>query len=430
MQIIRLTLQNISSNSLFQFQFNDDALVKNVHEHLVEQVQARLDTLELARRIEPNQRLVDVGMQTGDRLLLFEQPRASSPTALATPPQSGYRTLTVIAEEREVSSGNKMELRLGRPDGSVTPEIDMDYMVGNAVARYILPRNFARFWFDDSRGVWWMERTGKSGVILKVDGHANSKAVILRNGAQLSFHRLSDQLICQLRVQIDEPVRAVGQPRTVRQRTPNDRIPLTMIVGKENAAFTIRSSDTLSLEQVLNGIQGYKPSLSTARAELYLVRPLLLSRKVESMVLQANEFLYAGQDMTARTQSQITLKELSKNRSFALMAELTDDVYLIGKQGARRKLSVDLSPVVGADRISPEQAELRYAQDSWWIQLAAAARTAGFINTTRLSSDRAMPLTSGDVLSFGPTVEQFNIRLAVDISSKQQVKTAEIKPDE
>ena len=427
MQIIRLTLQNIATNHLFQFQFNKDATVQQVHEHLVQQVQGRLDTLELARRIEPHQRLVDVGVQTGDRLLLFAEIRASTPTALATPPQSGYRTLTVVGDDREMSSGSKTELRLGRFDGGVTPDIDMDYMVGSTAARYILPRIFARFWFDDGRRVWWMERIGESSVILKMDGLPVNNAVTLHNAVQLSFHRLSGQLICQFRVQIDEPVQTVEDRLPGRQRGGTKRVSLAMIVGKEEAAYTLRISDNLSFDQLLNNLHDYQPAVPNTPFGLYLARPLLISRKVESMLLQADEFLYAGQDMTIRTQNQIILKESITNKPFDPLAGVTDDVYLIGKQGARRKLAIDLSAVRGAERISAEQAELRYSQDSWWVQLAANARTAGFINTTRLSSERAMPLTNGDVLSFVPTVEHFNVRLVVDITSKKQTKTAEIQ---
>ena len=68
--------------------------------------------------------------------------------------------------------------------------------------------------------------------------------------------------------------------------------------------------------------------------------------------------------------------------------------------------------------MSPYYARITYqaGEGNWAIRLEERAHVPLFVNHLRVGSRTAMPLTSGDVLSFGPSVEHYYARLVVELT--------------
>jgi hypothetical protein len=57
----------------------------------------------------------------------------------------------------------------------------------------------------------------------------------------------------------------------------------------------------------------------------------------------------------------------------------------------------------------------RAAEGMWWVRPAERAQLPIYLNTARLTS-QAVPLTDGDLLTFGPSTTDYYIRLEANIS--------------
>jgi len=72
--------------------------------------------------------------------------------------------------------------------------------------------------------------------------------------------------------------------------------------------------------------------------------------------------------------------------------------------------------------LSPYYGRILYnaADESWRIRLEERAHVPLFINNARVTSSAPVQLTSGDVLSFGPSITSYYARLEVELTSRSE----------
>jgi hypothetical protein len=417
MQIIKFAVGVISSSQTHTVSFPGDATIRHLSDYLRRQSNVRSGLIELAQPVTPDQRLISAGMRVGDRLLILTE-RLSEASPL--PPVldlAEYPYLVLLSGDHEVSSGSKARLVLGRAEGSFVPDIDMDYLVGKNKARYMSSR-CAELWVDKQQH-WWIKRLDDATRIRLDENEIkqDQRTVSLTTGSTLRFYRQAD-LICELGVRVD----TFRFGRASQAAPTGAPIDLPIVIGDETSSnLILRASDEMTFSTLVRALSQTKQIPASDSPTLYLLHPIPAKTCLKDVQIESDNYLYAGSDKSEQVESLLYLKDLQTGHPFPVEAGLAGEIKLIGCRGARRPLAVDLSSLHNWERISREQAELVYRDDTWWIQLPPAATTAVFVNTTRLTHDVHMPLNSGDVLSLGPSVDQYNIRLEVILSPGLQV---------
>ena len=170
----------------------------------------------------------------------------------------------------------------------------------------------------------------------------------------------------------------------------------------------------------------------TTGMQLYLMR--LASPRLRLDALARTEFAFLYTALNLRHARNLLLLRNIHDRTqlYILSAGRDDDEKLIGcrpESGAHTVgLDVDLyDSIVGQGHdprlfhtISPYYARILYlaSDQSWWIRLEERAHIPLFINNTRITGSVPVQLTTGDVLSFGPSITHYYARLEVELASR------------
>lgn len=294
MGTIRFAATLVQTGYRYQADLAEDVSVGSIARFLSQHDAAvNANTMELARLIEPAQRLQDIHLQTGDRLVIIMQPPhyAELPAAL----HPGDRVLKFSLGEYEVSSRGKKLLLVGRSDEmrQIYPDIDLRYFIPSHSLGYI-SRQCLRFYFDDAAKQWYALKTGQTRLMID-DFELGDEEVALDGEMWLRFYRASDnpkspssRPVGALRLQVEE-VQAQADTASLRAGLT----PVSVCIGSEYESQTLNASENLVLEQIVTGLARYHQRLLTPDARLYLMRLLSPEVKVGSLNMSADEFLYA-----------------------------------------------------------------------------------------------------------------------------------------
>jgi hypothetical protein len=153
---------------------------------------------------------------------------------------------------------------------------------------------------------------------------------------------------------------------------------------------------------------------------------------LSELAMTSDEFLYVAR-RTVFTQNVLVLRNtVDRMQTFELAGGQDQIEKLIGRRSQPDtedpELDVDLYKAIandGSDRyrkISRRQARVYYrpAENTWWLRLEERTSVPVFINNMRAVAGAPIPLTSGDVLSIGPGVDDYYARLEVEIMSKTE----------
>lgn len=132
-----------------------------------------------------------------------------------------------------------------------------------------------------------------------------------------------------------------------------------------------------------------------------------------------------------QAQNILALRDVSqRERVYVLAAGYGETEHFIGCRAEADTpspdLSVDLYESITAQGndprpfqgISPYFARISYKAQNWWLRLDERAHLPVFVNNTRAHSATPIQLTSGDVLSVGPSVTHFYARLEVEVNPR------------
>lgn len=389
------------------------------------------NTLERAIPLEPAQLLQDVNIRLGDRLVILTSKIQSG----RLPPllRPGDKLLKFSNSDYEIQSQGKRELYVGRPDpnGTFTPDIDLrNFVLPDHVAQ--ISRQTLHMTYDDNSRMWTVKNVGRARVFTdEFELRPNSALQLDQErifrfypGNMSSISDLQRQAIGQMRVSTEEVKFEAGRVELDRGEQQ-----VRVIVGTESDALELRASQNLPLSELAQRVSSYVASQHFQEFEIYLLQVVAPGLAVGT--LSGTPLFYAAQQ-TAFSQNVLLLTNTQRtSQRFQFLAGREEKAFLIGRrtdaQEPESQLALDLYEVLengpNADQyrsISRQQAEVRYRDDAWLMSLSERSQTPVFINNYRLTGGSEVQLASGDVLSFGPTVDQYLVRLEVDISVKHQ----------
>lgn len=430
---MRLSTQLVNTRQSYALNLGERVTVGKLARYLSQQ-EAFIDvsTLEIARPVGPTQRLQDVDLQAGDRLAIFVS--APQPGELTAPLNPGDKVARFVVGDVVITSRGKKSLQVGKPDPQRDVDIDLRNLVSPRAIGFI-SRETMRLDFDDRSKVWYAARTGKTRVLI--------------NEFELGTERvpLSDVTTMRLYRAGDEPTNPAFQPlaviriemETVQNREDivyldqgAVRTPIQIGVGKDR--LTLNVSENVPLGQVAGSLLSYHKLNPATEYQICLLRLIPPATPLGAVALGQDEFLYAARAQSFAMNALVLRDIHQREREYSLVAGPEDDVKLIGRRPEAAiedpELDVDLYEAVvprnnnpnSFKSLSRRQLKVFYkaAENSWWAQLEERASVPVFVNNTRTSAIAPVQLTSGDVLSFGPTLETYYARLEVEITAKAE----------
>ncbi len=421
---MRVSTSLASAVDSYTLSLSNQVLVGEIARYLSQQ-EAYIDisTLERARPLDTNQALQDAQIQTGDRLVIFTQKpeQAQLPEAL----RPGDKMLRFSRGDFEITSRSKKRLLIGRHHGpsGVNPDVDLRNFVSPRDAEAI-SRKAVMVEFDDGAKVWYASKVGQTPVFID-DLQLENRKVPLNHNSRLRFFQ-SNRMIGEIRIRVED-VQASGE-NLVYLKTGDQRLPV--MVGSERETQVLNAADALPIGTLADHVLAFHKM--QAAGHIYLMRLVAPHTRVDRLSLGQGGFLYAARQFRY-AQNLLILRDVhDTTRQFEIPAGLEEDERRIGRRSQPdqpdAELDVDLyDALVKRDgnaeayrSISRRQARVFFRDNNWSVRLEEGARAPVFVNNLRLTTGVPVQLTSGDVLSFGPSVDEYFARLAVEITAKAE----------
>ncbi|MAS35145.1 MAG: hypothetical protein CL610_14130 [Anaerolineaceae bacterium] len=420
---MRVSTSLASAIDHYTLSLGGQVTVSEIARYLSQQ-EAYLDvsTLERARPLDGAQALQDMNIQPGDRLVIFTQkPEPSQlPEALAP----GDTVLKFSRGDLEITSRSRKRLLIGRhhaPSG-VNPDIDLRNFVSPRDIEAI-SRKCVLVEFDQSSKLWYASRLGQTPVFVD-DLQLENRKVPLNNNSRLRFYQ-ANRMIGEMRVQVEQ---VQSREDLVYLQSGENQLPL--MVGSERETQVLNAADELTVGTLAEHLLAFNKI--QADPQLYLTRLVPPQTRVDRLSLGRGGFIYAARQIRY-AQNLLILRDVhDPNRQFEIAAGLEDEERRIGRRSqpdqTDPELDVDLYESLISRENDPEayrnisrrQARLFFRENNWSIRMEEGARAPVFVNNLRLTGGQAVQLTSGDVLSIGPSVDQYLARLAVEITAKAE----------
>jgi hypothetical protein len=430
---MRLSTQLVGARQSFALNLGERVTVGKLARYLSQQ-EAGIDmsTLEFARMVGANQHVQDIDLQAGDRLAVFTAP--PQPGELTQPLNPGDKVAKFSVGDVVITSRGKKSLQIGKPDSQRDVDIDLRNLVSPRAIGFI-SRDTMRLDFDDRAKTWYASRTGKTRVLIN-EFELGTERVPLSDVTTLRLYRAGD-----------EPTSPAFQPlaviriemETVQNRediifldTGPVRTPIQIGVGKER--LTLNVSENVPLGQVAGSLLTYHKLNPATEYQIYLLRLIPPATLLNTLGFGQDDMLYASRSQSFALNALVLRDIHQREREYALAAGPEDDIKLIGRRPEANiedpELDVDLYEAViprennpnAFKSLSRRQLKVFYkaAENSWWVQLEERASVPVFVNNTRTSAIAPVQLTSGDVLSFGPSLDTYYARLEVEITAKAE----------
>ncbi len=433
MASFRLSTTIVHSGHYYTLQLSEQVTVGETAQYLSQyESHLAVSTLEIARPVQISHRLQDIDIQTGDRLIVFIQPakHAELPASL----RPGDKTLKFSLGDSEISSRGKKGVLVGKPDESeqVMPDIDLRYFIPPEHLEFI-SRGCLWLNFDEADKTWYVSRMGQTRVMID-EFELGADKIPLNDDQWLRFYRGTDdprqsanRPIGELRLTVEEVQSHDG---IINFEPGNQR--LNVQVGSERESQTLNVSENLRIGQVATSLALYNDIPLTPEARLFLARLLPPDAKIQTLKLGKDEFLYTALN-PRYARNLLLLRDIhDHSRVYTLPAGMENAEKFIGcrahSDATGLSPDVDLyGAIVGQGHdpslfsaVSRYQGRILYraAENTWWLGLAEQARMPIFVNNTRVTGSALIMLTSGDVLSFGPSVNDYYVRLEVEITAK------------
>lgn len=376
-------------------------------------VEPRADTrtFEIAHPLSPQQPIGELNLLGGDRLIAFTQP--PKPTDMPAPVRPGDKLLTLRAGGFEAASQGKRALLVGKPDDAqgVIPDVDMRFVVPADALKHLSP---SVLWLAYEQHTWHAVRTGDNRVWLD-EYEIGAEPVPLNDGQRLRIIS-AEGALAELTVAITAAQVTIGEEIEPGQAH------LTIRLGVERDPQTLRASSSLPLAAV------YDALLRRDLFSVYHMRLIAPGTRLAALDLHDSEFLYTPLQ-TQFTQNTLVLRSTDNiEQAFELTAGDTDVEKRLGVRlqpyALVSGLDVDLYHLFVANGHAPHTHGLRSphllrlmyhaTEGMWWVRPAERTQLPVYLNTARLGT-QAVPLTEGDLLTFGPSTTDYYARLSVEI---------------
>lgn len=379
------------------------------------EVQVAVNTLEIARPARPDQRVEELDLQGGDRLLVFSTP--PTPVELPSPALSSDVGVRFSWGETTARSGSKHSLVVGKSEAGFAPDVDLRLFIA---ARSLegIAADCLRLYFNEAGRSWHMTRSGSTRVMVD-ELELESRAMILNEHQRVRFYRAGER-------------RALGEIEITLEKqtgvesglTPGN-LAVMMSIGLENENHTLRASGNIRVEQIMTGLAQYQ-RVRAAPGDLRLYVARLGAPQTAIETLTGDELLYTALHLPHTGQSLILRDFHHPEQVYTLMPG--SEALLIGcrtqRETAQADLDIDLYDSMVKERDDPRpfqgmspylaHAEYQAAEGAWRMRLDERAQVPVFINNTRLSRQVALAVTAGDVVSVGPSLNHYYVRLEAE----------------
>ncbi len=429
---LRITTAMAYSSHHYQTQLGSSVTVGEVARYLAHyETRIEASTLEVARAVRTNQRLQDLDLQPGDRLVVFTQ--AAQPIDLPAPLRAGDRVLRLRLGSFEMTSRGKRRLLIGRPDAlqNTIPDVDLRYFVPPNALDTIAQ---SAIWLQLQGGMWYASKQGSVRVMLDELELLNTP-VMLNQTQWLRLYRANDEPrqghlpICEMQIRQE-----VAQAAEDAPHLQAGQMKVQMRVGLEKESQALKASENVSAGQLASSLAAYNQMTLTTEMQVCVMRLVPPQLRLEALARGEEAFLYTSLNLRY-ARNLLMLRDIhNRAQVYVLSASREDDEKLIGCRPDSNTqnvgLDVDLYDSIVAqghdprlfNTLSPYYGRILYnaADESWRIRLEERAHVPLFINNARVTSSAPVQLTSGDVLSFGPSITSYYARLEVELSSKAE----------
>lgn len=420
---MRVSASLASAIEHYTLQLGGQVTVGEIARYLSQQeAYIEASTLERARPLEAAQALQDLHIQTGDRLMIFTQTpeQVQLPEALAP----GDRMLKFTRGDFEVTSRGKRQLLIGRHHAAtgVNPDIDLRNFVSPRDAEAV-SRKCVLLDYDKQNKTWYAKKVGQTPAFVD-DIQLEDRRIPLNNNSRLRFFQ-GNRMIGEIRVQVEE---VQSREDLIYLQSGEHNLPV--MVGSERETQVLNAADALPVGTLAERILAYNNV--QANPQIYLMRLVTPQTRIDHLSLGRGGFLYAARQIRY-AQNVLILRDVhDPNRKFEIAAGLDEEERRIGRRSQADQpdpeLDVDLyETLISRDgnpeafrNISRRQARVAYRENNWAIRAEEGAKAPVFVNNVRLTGGAPMQLTSGDVLSIGPSVDQYFTRLIVEITAKAE----------
>lgn len=291
---IRLSTALVQSSRHYQLRTSEQTNIQAVLNFLSTQ-EARLDatTLELVRPVASNQRIQEINLQAGDRLLIFIQ--AAHPVEIPPPLKLGDRLLHFSAPQFAAHSSGKKSLIVGKADPTLQglPDIDLQQFIPTQHLPMISPQCL---WlnFDERARVWYVSRIGHTRILLD-ELELSTAQVALNSTHSLRFYPPDNSAaplygppLAELQVQVE----LVQVAQHIQQIPPGDFL-LNLRVGMEHETQLIRASENITFDQIARSLAQYNSLTLTPASSLCIARLVSPQATMQALGLGTEAFLYA-----------------------------------------------------------------------------------------------------------------------------------------
>lgn len=416
----------------YQVQLSHDTRIGQIAGYLTEhEAYIRTKTLEIAYPLEPEQRLSDVDVQPGDRLVIFTQ--AIRQSELPAPLRAGDKVIRMASGDFEMKAYGKQGVLIGRPDDTrqITPDIDLRYFIAPDKISFI-SRKCMRLDYDPQSRTWYVSRLGQTRLMFN-EFELTEERIPLDAHQVIRFYRASDdphepgsERLGEVTLTIEAAQVQAGQSHfTVGDYdTP-------VCIGSEHNQHVVKASQAIQIEQITKQVLHYHQRAWTSATRAYLMRLLSPNSVLSDLPMKAGVFLYTGGNLNYG-QNFLLLHDIhNRERVYTLSAGGEDEEKWVGCRIQGKSdptLDVDLYDALiirGHDpsilkKISTRQGQIVYRahENTWWLRAEERAKSPMFINNTRINSSYPTQLLSGDVLTLGPSITHYYARLEIEITTK------------
>lgn len=421
MALLHIPMALVNSSHQYQMALNGGVPVSEVARYLaIQEDRLEASTLEIARPLLPQERLGEVGLQSGDRLLVFTQPTRL--LELPQAPRPGDKIVRFKIGERETSSRGKKSLTVGKAEAGFVPDLDLGSFITSGLLAGV---NGVCLWldFDDYSQVWYAAQP--NGLRVMVDDLEIGAARVALNADQwLRFYRAdSGARLGEVRVMVEAAQWSDDAPQL-----PKGAYNPKISVGLENSGQSLNASDAVRVEQVIEGM-ARAMGLASDVVQVYAARLLAPQTRVEALPPDDDGFLYTALNLRLARAVMLLRDMHDSQRVYALPGQQEGDEIRLGCRTRREvpdaDLDIDLYEAVvreaGDPRpfqgMSPYFARIVYQEGNWWVRLDERSQVPLFVNQDRARAGGLLPLQVGNVLTFGPALDRYYARLVVEEGS-------------
>src|SRR5574337_42797 len=164
MAILRVPIALVPSSQHYQARVDGQVTVGEIARYLSQhEAQIEISTLELARPAHPEQRIEELDIQGGDRLIMFSH--SARPLELPAPARPGDKTVQFSLGDSVVRSRGKKSLMVGKPEAGFIPDVDLRHFISPRLLEFV-SADCMRLYFDESAQVWYATRSGETRILL------------------------------------------------------------------------------------------------------------------------------------------------------------------------------------------------------------------------------------------------------------------------